>query len=148
MQDFNCRKCSQIAKIKSEHWKKCRIGVAMNTKLWVRVELLAQSPIELTSSRAQLDRATERNSKVVGLNPGRSNFLFLKTNLLHMTASVHQKILYFFQHKYFVTLFYRQFICVCGRYMPKIYYILQIYNKKIVKTNQRNKLMTIIWPWN
>ena len=132
MQDFNCRKCDEIAKIKSEHWTKCRIGVAMNTKLWVQVELMAQSPIELTNSRAQLDRAVERNSEVMGLNPGRSNFLFLKSNLLHMTASVHQKIWYFFLHTYFATLFYQQFICVCERYIQKIYYILQIYNKIII----------------
>ena len=132
MQDFNYRKCGEIAKIKSEHWTKCRIGVAMNTKLWVRVELMAQSSIELTNSRVHLDRAIEQNSEVMGLNPGWSNFLFLKTNLLHVTASVHLKVLYFFLHTYFATLFYRQFICVCGRYIPKIYYILQIYNKIIL----------------
>ena len=32
-------------------------------------------------------------------------------------------------------------VCLCERYMLKIQYLLQVYNKKIVKTNQGNKMM-------
>ena len=49
---------------------------------------------------------------------------------------------YFSIHIYFGTVFLRQCMCVYKRYMLKFYYLLQIYNKRIVKTNQGNNMKT------
>ena len=41
----------------------------------------------------------------------------------------------------FLELFPFVSVCFCERHMLKIQYLLQIYNKKIVKTNQGNEMM-------
>ena len=41
----------------------------------------------------------------------------------------------------FLELFPFVSVCLCERHMLKIQYLLQIYNKKIVKTNQGNEMM-------
>ena len=60
---------------------------------------------------------------------------------MHMIAVEHQKIT-FSIHIYFGIVFHRQCMCVYERYMLKIYYLLQIYNKRIVKTKQGNNMRT------
>ena len=63
-----------------------------------------------------------------------------KTNLIVCDRCEHQKITYFSTQIYFGTVFLHQCMCLCERYMLKIKYLLQIYNKRIVKSNQGNNM--------
>ena len=65
--------------------------------------------------------------------------------LMYVTAVNIKKshlYIYFSIQIYFGTVFLRQCMCVYERYMLKIQYLLQIYNKRIVKTNQGNNMKT------
>ena len=51
---------------------------------------------------------------------------------MYATAVEHHIITFIFPiHTYFGTVFLRQCMCVYERYMLKIQYLLQIYNKRI-----------------
>ena len=65
-----------------------------------------------------------------------------KPNFIVCDCCEHQKSTYFFIQIYFGTVFLRQCMCVRERYILKIKYLLQIYNKRIVKTNQGNNMKT------
>ena len=75
------------------------------------------------------------------------SFGFFSLNKLYIyIVYIHHKKLHF-SYKYILELysFVSVYVRVCGgggRYVLKIYYLLRIYSKRIIKTNQGNKMMT------
>lgn len=59
--------------------------------------------------------------------------------LIYVNSALHQKSHMFFIRNCIPSSLYE---CVCERYLLRIQYLLKIYNKTIVKTKQRNKIMT------
>ena len=69
-------------------------------------------------------------------------YVIKKTNFNVCERCEHQKSHIFFIQIYFETVFLRQCMCVCEKHTLKIWYLLQIYNNRIVKTNQGNNMIT------
>ena len=55
--------------------------------------------------------------------------------------AVNIKSYIYFLNKYISELYFFVSVCVCVKDMLKIFYLLQIYNKIFVKTNQEIKMM-------
>ena len=68
-------------------------------------------------------------------------YISKKPILLYVTA-VNIKKLHIFSYRYISELYSFVSVCACERYMLKIKYLLQIYNKRIVKTNQGKNMKT------